>query len=74
MARISELHYSNAYASGDGGAEFVEVALQPGEDPADYVISLYNNDGTVGDEIRLTDVGVTSQVDPDNNEIIYRLD
>jgi hypothetical protein len=74
MARISELHYSDAYAGGAGGTEFVEVALQPGEDPADFVIGLYNNNGTVGQEIRLTDVGVTSQVDPENGEIVYLLD
>lgn len=48
--------------------------MQPGQDPADFVISLYNNNGTVGQEIRLTDAGVTSAVDPDNNEIVYLLD
>jgi len=47
MARISELHYSNAYASASGVAEFVEVALAPGEDPADFTVSFYDADGTV---------------------------
>jgi hypothetical protein len=71
MARISELHYSNAYAASSGVAEFLEVALNPSEDPADFTVSFYQADGTVGIEIALTDLGVVASVDPDNGELIY---
>ena len=45
MAFISELHYR----SGDAGDEneFVEVTLGPGEDPADFTLSLYEFDGLI---------------------------
>lgn len=71
MARISELHYSDAYAASSGVNEFVEVALSPGEDPADYSVALYNQNGTVGLIVPLDDPGVTSTVDPDTGETIY---
>ena len=53
MARISELHYSNAYARNSGVSEFLEVSLAPGEDPADFTVSFYQANGTVGIEIPL---------------------
>lgn len=71
MARISELHYSNAYAQSSGVAEFLEVALSPSEDPADFTVSFYQANGNVGIEIPLSDPGVQFFVDPDNGEEIY---
>lgn len=71
MARISELHYSNAYARTSGVSEFLEVALGNGDDPADFVVSFYQSDGSVGIEIPLTHPDVQVSVDPDNNETIY---
>ncbi len=71
MARISELHYSNAYANSSGIAEFLEVALQPSEDPADFTVSFYQANGTVGEEIGLDHPDVQVSIDPDNGEVIY---
>ena len=71
MARISELHYSNAYAASSGVSEFLEVALGPSDDPADFVVGFYQDDGTLGIEVTLDDPLVTVSVDPDNGEIIY---
>ncbi|MCP4822401.1 MAG: Hint domain-containing protein [Shimia sp.] len=71
MARISELHYSNAYAASSGVSEFLEVALGSGDDPADFVVSFYQNDGSVGIEIPLTHPDIQVSVDPDNGETIY---
>ncbi len=71
MARISELHYSNAYARNSGVEEFLEVALGPGDDPADFTVSFYQNDGNVGIEITLDDPSVVVTPDPDNGEITY---
>ncbi len=71
MARISELHYSNAYAASSGVSEFLEVALSPGEDPADFTVSFYQSNGQVGIEIPLTHPDVQASVDPDNGELIY---
>lgn len=53
MARISELHYSNAYARSSGVNEFLEVSLSPGEDPANFTVSFYQANGQVGEEISL---------------------
>ena len=71
MARISELHYSNAYAANSGVSEFLEVSLRPDEDPADFTVSFYQANGQVGIEIPLDDPSVQVTVDPDNNEIVY---
>lgn len=68
MARISELHYSNAYAQRSGVEEFLETALAPNEAPGDYVVSFYQADGSVGIEIPLTHPDVLASVDPDTNE------
>ncbi|MFQ6547560.1 Hint domain-containing protein [Aestuariibius sp. 2305UL40-4] len=72
MARISELHYSNNYAASSGVAEFVEVALEPGESPDDYTIQFYEADGSPGITVNLADVPpgrVT--VDPETGETVY---
>ena len=71
MARISEIHYSNTHASSTNVGEFFEVALAPGEDPADFFVSTYNQDGNVNLDIALTDPGITSSVDAGSGETIY---
>lgn len=72
MARISELHYSNAYAAQTGVAEFLEVSIGSSADPADFTVSFYQSNGQVGIEIPLTDVpGAQVFIDPDNNEQIF---
>jgi len=71
MARISELHYSNAFAASTGIAEFAEVALDPSDNPADFVIGFYNLDGSLIFEVALTDPGVTSNLDPSTGETFY---
>ncbi|SFK94206.1 Hint domain-containing protein [Shimia haliotis] len=71
MARISELHYSNAYAASSGVNEFLEVALNGSDDPSDFVVSFYQADGSVGIEIPLTHPDIQVSVDPDNGETIY---
>ena len=73
MARISELHYSNAYARNSGVSEFLEVALGPSDDPADFVVGFYQSDGTLGLEVTLDDPRVIQSVDPDNGEVIFVL-
>ena len=71
MTRISELHYSNAYAGSSGQAEFLEIALGPNEDPADFTVSFYQANGSVGFEISLDDPALTPTIDPQNGEVIY---
>lgn len=71
MARISELHYSNAYANRSGVSEFLEVALSPAEDPADFTVSFYQANGQVGLEVPLTHPDVQVSIDPDNGEVIF---
>ena len=75
MARISELHYSNAYSGSTGVAEFLEVAIGANEDPADFTVGFYQADGTFGLDINLQDgldAGlITETIDPDNGERIY---
>ncbi|WP_425093952.1 Hint domain-containing protein [Tropicimonas sp. S265A] len=73
MARISELHYSNAYAANSGVAEFAEVALAPSEDPADFVIGFYNADGSLILEVALDDPGVQVTFDAAANENVYTI-
>lgn len=73
MARISELHYSNAFAKSSGVAEFLEVSLDPSDDPADYTVSFYEANGTVGLEIALDNPLVTATYDSETNEINYVL-
>ena len=71
MARISELHYSNAYARTSGVDEFLEVALGASDDPADFTVSFYQSNGTVGEQISLDHPDVQVTVDPDNGEVVY---
>lgn len=71
MARISELHYSNAYAASSGISEFLEVALGVNDDPADFTVSFYQADGTVGLELPLDHPDVQVSLDPDNGEMVY---
>ncbi|MEO0665488.1 MAG: Hint domain-containing protein [Pseudomonadota bacterium] len=71
MARISELHYSNAFARDSGVEEFLEVALKPGDDPGDFTVSFYNADGSVGIEIPLDHPDVQVSIDAENGEYIY---
>lgn len=71
MARISELHYSNAYAASSGVDEFLEVALSGSDNSADFIVSFYQSDGSVGIEIPLTHPDIQVSVDPDNGETIY---
>ena len=71
MARISELHFSNSYATSSGVSEFVEVALDPAEDPANYSIVLYNADGTAGLTVALDDPAVTVSFDAASGENVY---
>lgn len=71
MSRISELHYSNAYAASSGIAEFLEVALDPSENPADFTVSFYHSNGRVGIEIPLTHPDVRTNIDPETGEVIF---
>ncbi|MEP2783411.1 MAG: Hint domain-containing protein [Pseudoruegeria sp.] len=71
MARISELHYSNAYAASSGVSEFLEVALDAGEDPSDFVVSFYYNNGTHGIDIALDHPDVQVTFDANVNEMVY---
>ncbi|WP_170426938.1 Hint domain-containing protein [Ruegeria arenilitoris] len=71
MARISELHYSNAYAAQTGVSEFLEVALRSDEDPANFTVSFYQANGQVGIEIPLNHPLVQVSIDPDNNEQVF---
>ena len=71
MALISELHYSNAYSGSSGVSEFLEVTLLPGEDPADFTVSFYQAEGSVGIEVNLTDPGVQSTSDHDTGRTYY---
>lgn len=71
MARISELHYSNAYAAKSGVSEFLEVALDPSEDPGDYSVAFYQADGSQGVVISLDDPGVQVTYDADSGEYVY---
>ena len=60
MALITEWDFLNS----NGGNDLVEVYLAPGEDPADFVFSVYERDGDLRVEIPLTGVGT---VVPDPN-------
>ena len=77
MARISELHYSNAYARDTGVSEFLEVALAPDEDPADFTVGFYDipsnsaTTATQGIAISLDDPGVVVTYDADADEFVY---
>ncbi|MEL6477930.1 MAG: Hint domain-containing protein [Pseudomonadota bacterium] len=74
MARISELHYSDALAASSGIAEFVEVSLAEGEDPADFAIALYNQDGRQAQSIPLTAAPIEVFTPSDTTETHYVID
>ncbi|MEO1679180.1 MAG: Hint domain-containing protein [Pseudomonadota bacterium] len=71
MPRISELHYSSAYAQASGVAEFVEVALGPDEDPAGLSLGLYGADGVQKFAVALSAPGVRMTVDPNTGDHLY---
>lgn len=71
MARISEMHYSNAYASKSGVQEFLELSLDPSEDPADYTASFYNHNGNLILEVNLAEADVRVSYDADSDENVY---
>ncbi len=73
MARISELHYSNAYARSSGESEFVEVSLSATEDPNDFSIVLYNHDGSSGLTVNLGSSGLTPDWDVASQEWVWVL-
>ena len=53
MPYISEIHFLTGDASVE--AEFLEITLRPGEDPADYTISFYDVDGALKTTLTATD-------------------
>lgn len=71
MARISEIHYSDAVEANTGTSEFVEVALGAGEDPNDFLISLYEADGSVGLQVSLNDPLISTFIDEDSGEQVF---
>ncbi len=71
MARISELHYSNAYASSSGISEFIEIALSSSEDPADFSMAFYEANGTPGLVVPLDDGDVQVTYDAQTDEYVY---
>lgn len=73
MAFISELHYSNSYASNSSTEEFVEVVLEAGENPADFVVSFYQQNGTTNLQITLNDPLIEVFTLP-NGRTVYVLD
>ncbi|MEM9395598.1 MAG: Hint domain-containing protein [Pseudomonadota bacterium] len=73
MARISELHYSNAYAKKSGVAEFAEFALSPDDDPAEFTASFYEHTGKVGLEVRLDHPDVRVNFDEASGETVFQI-
>jgi len=71
LARISELHYSNAYAKTSGVSEFLEVSLGAGEPAAEYTVVFYEANGTAGLDVTLSDLGVQATYDAQSNEWVY---
>jgi len=77
MAFMSEVNFLGG--SGVAGGEFVEIAINVSDNPADYVVSVYRDDGTLhtgagiaGGEVNLSTL--TGVTDPDNpNWIIYTI-
>jgi hypothetical protein len=71
MAFISELHFRGTGVANSN--EFVEITLGPDDDPNDYVVSVYDDDGTLhttagisGGEVNLGTL--TGVPDPDNSD------
>ncbi len=68
MARISEQQYFNACARGLEVGGVLKTTLTYNENPANYVASFYQSDGTVGIEIPLSHPNVQISRTPDANE------
>jgi hypothetical protein len=58
MARIGELHFSNGFTPAPGGEDYIEITLDPGEEPAGFLVSCYVTDGRARSEVALTDDSV----------------
>ena len=71
LARISEIHYSNAYAAQSGVAEFVEIALSPAADPSDFTLGFYSATGAQGLAVQLDDPNVQVRYDEAADELVY---
>ncbi|MFQ6551334.1 Hint domain-containing protein [Aestuariibius insulae] len=72
MAFISEIHYADTYARESGVSEFVEVSLDAGDDPSEYILAFYKADGTPGLEVNLADVPEGQvTVDPETGDTVY---
>lgn len=77
MAFVSEVHFRGTGVANSG--EFVEITLGPSDDPADFVVSVYDDDGTLhtgagiaGGEVNLGTL--TGTTHPDNpNFTIYTI-
>lgn len=70
MARISELHYSNAYASSSGVNEFLEVSLAPDEMRANYVVAFYQSNGQQGLTVTLDNAAIQTSIDAETGETV----
>ncbi|MBU2888223.1 Hint domain-containing protein [Celeribacter halophilus] len=73
MAFISEVNFRGSGAANSG--EFVEITLGPGDDPADFVVSVYDDDGTLHTgaglaegEVNLGDLTTGITTHPDNDD------
>jgi hypothetical protein len=53
MAFVSEVNFRGTGVASSG--EFVEITLGPGDDPADFVVSVYDDDGTLHLSAGITD-------------------
>lgn len=73
MARISEIHYSDDTVAETGVGEYVEVALGASDDPNDFLISLYEQDGSEGMQISLSDPSIQTFLDEKSGEMVYLL-
>lgn len=77
MAFVSELHFRGSGVANSG--EFVEITLGPDDDPNDFVVSVYDDDGTLhtgagitGGEVNLGTLTATPH--PDNSDFtIYTI-
>lgn len=75
MAFVSELHFRGKGVASSG--EFVEITLGPDDNPADFVVSVYDDDGALhtgagiaGGEVNLSTLSGTEYeyVHPDNSD------
>jgi hypothetical protein len=71
MPFISEVHFRGTGVANSG--EFVEITLGPSDDPADFVVSVYDDDGTLHTNAGIAEGEVnlgalTGSVHPDNSD------